>query len=62
MSDDGRTEERIGTALTARPGVLEAGYNRARFVARMFAELDERRLKAWEQGLADDTVLSRRAP
>ena len=62
MSDDGRTEERIGTALTARPGELEAGYNKGRFVTRIFAELDERGLKAWELGLADDTVLFPRAP
>ena len=49
---DDRTVERLATVLTARHGELEAGYNEARFVAGMFASLDEGRLRGWAQGLA----------
>ena len=49
---DGGTAERLATALTARHGELEAGYNDAQFVAGMFTKLDERGMKVWAQGLA----------
>ncbi len=49
---DGRAGERLATALAARHGELEAGYREATFVARMFAGLEEREVRAWAQGLA----------
>ena len=52
IGDDGQTEEDPATVLTARHGELEAGYNEAKFVAGMFASLDEGRLRGWAQGLA----------
>ncbi len=48
----GRAGERLASALTARYRELETGYREARFVAEMFAGLDERELRAWAQGLA----------
>lgn len=48
---DGRSPERVPTALMARHGKLEAGYNQTRFAVGRFAELDERGLIAWAHGL-----------